>query len=242
MLTKPQLQDLVQRRRDVQDLDLEWYLKQKNEILELIIELKNGNRDVLNDERISELEKNIQLGKKKTELGLELELKKYHMTLKEVENYDNQIRSILTEYIISAAAKYKQLNEKIDYAKKVLESRERLNNIITEYFSKTKIISLSLRELKELFEKESTEWDMILESGRLVKEDKNEALNNIYEFKFSKNSSFTLSTTELSSKIKEQIATCNEVSASIEHSRQIWKEATAKLISLLDRIDEEVTL
>ena len=83
---------------------------------------------------------------------------------------------------------------------------------------------------------------MILESGRLVKEDKNEALNNIYEFKFSKNSSFTLSTTELSSKIKEQIATCNEVSASIEHSKQIWKEATAKLISLLDRIDEEVTL
>jgi hypothetical protein len=237
-----ELSQLVKRRRDVQDLDLEWYVRVKSDILGMIIDLKNNKIDEIDLEKIDKLKIDIKTGKIKAELGLDFELAKHNICLDEVENYDKKIRTTLTDYIIKSAKEFKDLSSKIDYAKEILINREKLNRTIQDYFTKTKVIKLSQNELNLLFDTDTNDLNSILSSGKLIHEDKSNSLNSEYEFTFSKNSSFTLSTKDLDYKINEQIQECNEVENHIKQSKETWKNATTKLISLLETIEKEVQL
>lgn len=241
-LTKPVLTELVKRRRDVQDLDLEWYIRIKTDILSLIIDMKNHKFDSINLEKIEKLENDIQLGKMKAELGLEFELSKHNICLNEIENYDKNIRKNLTEYIIKSAHEFKALTNKIEYVKEILINREKLNKTIQNYFLQSKVIKLTKNELNLLFDKDTNDLKYILSSGKLIKEDKLNNLNNEYEFTFSRNSSFILSSKELNEKIQTQINECKEIENHINQSKKTWKIATSKLISLLDTVENEIRI
>lgn len=119
MLRKAELEELVKRRRNVQDLDLEWYLRIKGEVLALLLEVKSGNLEPLTLEKIDKLQKDVELAKMKTELGLDLELAKYNITSAEVEKYDSNIRRTLTEHIISSSKEFKNLDKKIELTKEL---------------------------------------------------------------------------------------------------------------------------
>lgn len=240
MLRKAELEELVKRRRNVQDLDLEWYLRIKGEVLALLLEVKSGNLEQLTLEKIDKLQKDVELAKMKTELGLDLELAKYNITSAEVEKYDSNIRRTLTEHIISSSKEFKNLDKKIELTKELLENRNRLNKTIQDYFTKTKIIKLTRTELNTLFDKDTNDLKLILSSGRLIHEDRTDPTKDEFEFTFSKSSSFRLSSQDLEKQIKAQIEECDDISKHIEQSKNQWKTATTKLIGLLDTIEKNI--
>lgn len=245
MLSPTQLQELAKRRRDVQDFDLEWYLKVKTDILTLLIEVKNNLNDysnILSDEAIEKLRENIKLAKLKVELSINFDQAKYSLTTADTQNYDTEIREHLTKCLADLTTEFEILNKKIKYIKDILNKRNTLNNTIIEYFDKMKIIKLSESELHSLFENDISDINVILSSGKLVSEDKSNNSNNIYEFKFSKNSSFTLSANELKSKIAKQISDCEQIQQNIANSKQLWKSSSTNLMDLLSKIETQVVI
>lgn len=240
MLRKAELEELVKRRRDVQDLDLEWFVRVKGEVLTLLMDVKSGNLESLTQERIDKLHKDIEMAKLKTELGLDFDLAKYNICYAEVEKYDLTISRIITAHIIASSKEFKDLTKKIELTKELLENRNRLNKTIQDYFTKTKTIKLTRTELNTLFDRDTNDLKLILSSGRLIYEDRNDPTKDEYEFTFSKNSSFRLSTQDLERQIQTQIQECDDISKHIEQSKTQWKTATTKLISLLDTIENKI--
>lgn len=242
MLKKNELEDLVKRRRNVQDLELDSYIRIKNEILELLIDIKNDKFELLTIDRIEKLQQDLKLNKIKTELSLDFELAKYNLYSNQISNYDIEIRKKLTNYIINSTNEFKELTKKINLSKELLENRKSINNTIQDYFLKTKVIKLNRNELNLLFDKDTNDLDSILSSGRLIRENKSDSLNDEFEFKFNKNSSFRLSTLELEKQINLQIKECENITKQIEESKNKWKNATLKLVTLLDSIEHEIQL
>lgn len=240
MLRKAELEELVKRRRDVQDLDLEWFVRVKGEVLALLMDVKSGKLESLTQERIDKLHKDIEMAKLKTELGLDFDLAKYNTCSAEVEKYDLTISRIITAHIIASSKEFKDLTKKIELTKELLENRNRLNKTIQDYFTRTKTIKLTRRELNTLFDKDTNDLKLILSSGRLIYEDRNDPKKDEYEFTFSKNSSFRLSTQDLERQIQAQIEECDDISQHIEQSKTQWKTATTKLIGLLDTIEKKI--
>lgn len=242
MLKKNELEDLVKRRRNIQDLELDSYIRIKNEILELLIDIKNDKFELLTIDRIEKLHQDLKLNKIKTELSLDFELAKYNLYSNQISNYDIEIRKKLTNYIINSTNEFKELTKKINLSKELLENRNSINNTIQDYFTKTKIIKLNRKELNLLFDKDTNDLESILSSGRLIRENKSDPLNDEFEFKFNKSSSFRLSTIELEKRINLQIAECEIITKEVEESKNKWKNATLKLVTLLDSIEHEIQL
>lgn len=242
MLRTSELEDLVRKRRNVQDLDLEWYIRVKNDVLSILMDVKNNNRESLTTERIDKLNNDIRLGKMKVELGLDYDLAKYNISVDELNTYDLQTRKILTNYIISSSKEFKILNKKVEFAKELLENRNNINKTIMDYFNKAKIIKLTRKELNTLFDKDTNDLKLIIASGRLIHEDKMDSSLDEYEFTFSKSGSFRLSAKELEKKIEQQIQECQNISQNIEQTKSDWKVATTKLVSLLETIEKEIVV
>lgn len=242
MLKKQELEELVKRRRNVQDLDIESYLRIKADLLSLIMDVKYGNYKSLTTERIDKLETDLRLSKIKIDMSLDFDLAKYDICSTETINYDSNIRNIMTNYIISSATQFKILNQKIEFAKQLLDNRNKLNKTIQDYFIKAKIIKLTRKELNLLFDKDTNDLKLILSSGKLIHEDKSDPSNDEYEFTFSKSSSFRLTSSELEKKIQAQIDECDNINKHIEQSKEKWKQATTRLIILLDTIESEVQI
>lgn len=240
MSDKSQLEELVKRRRNVQDLDLDWYIKIKTDILKAIIDVKNNR--IPSVETLDKLENDLKLGKLKATLGLDLELARLLISKEETEHYEKNITLVLRNYILSSAKDFKQLSNKIEYTREILKHRENLNRTIDDYFTKTKIVKLTRNELNLLFDKDTNDLKMILASGKLIHEDKSNSMNDQYEFTFSKNSSFRLSAKDLDAKISMQIQECDEIENNIQQAKQTWKLATIDLVSLLDKIEQDIVI
>lgn len=245
MLTQTELQELVKRRRDVQDLDLEWYLKVKSDILNLLLEVKNNLNDysdILTPTRINELRDNLKLAKAKVELSLNYDIAKYTITSKDSENYETDLREFLSKCLSELTSEFEIVNKKIKYVKDILYKRNSINNTIMEYLEKAKVIKLTEDEIKSLFENDVSDLSVIFSSGKLISEDKLNKGNNVYEFKFSKEGSFNLSIDELKSKIERQIADCEQIEENIAKSQNLWKTSSVNLVELLNKIEEQIVI
>lgn len=241
LLHTEQLEELTKRRRDAQDLDLDNYLKVKNEVLKLVIEIKHGaelNDEILN--KLTQLEKELKAAKLKTELTLDLELIRYLNTVEELNTHTQKNNEFLTNMIISSTKEYKELQKRVALAQEILQNRQELNKTIFNYFEKSKIITLSLKDLHQLFDNEADDLKLVLTSGKLIHEDKSNAENTVYEFVFAKNSSFKLSLEELSDKIQSQIKECEEAQQNIDVTKKKWKKSSEKLVEILTSIETEV--
>lgn len=206
------------------------------------MDVKNNKFENLTANKIEELHQSLKLAKLKAEMSFDFELAKYNICSNEVSKYDANIRTKITQYIIKSTLEFKELTKKIEFSKELLENRNTINKKIQEYFTKTKIIKLTRRELTILFDKDTNDLKSILLSGKLIHEDKNDSMCDEYEFTFSKNSSFKLSSQELEHQIEGQIKECEKISKHIEESKNQWKDATTKLVSLLETIENEVHL
>jgi hypothetical protein len=243
MLKKQELESLVKRRRTVQDLDLDYYLKVKSDILTLINDL-NANKEPISIERITKLTSSIRSAALKANLALDVERSKYTITNTAVTNYDLQLKRAITSYIMSETREFNELSKKIQYVKQLLKQREKLNATIEEVFSTSKTITLTKRELELLFNttNDIDDLNIIVSSGKLTKEDRSDPGNNEYQFQFSKNSSFKLSTQDLKIKINEQMIQCEEAQKSIDSQKEVWKKTAGRLAELLAEIEKEVVI
>lgn len=240
-LTTEQLEELTKQRRDAQDLDFENYCKIKKEIMKVVIDVKMGAPvDDLLIEKLAKLENDLKAAKIKTELSLDLDLLRLENTTEQLNTHTQKNNQFLTDMIISSTKEYKELQRRIEFAQKVLENRQELNKIIYNYLEKSKRITLSMKELHELFDNEDDNLQLVINSGKLIQEDKENPENTKYEFIFSKNSSFKLSLEELQEKIQVQIDECKEAQKNVEATKNKWKQASEKLVQMLSVIEKEV--
>lgn len=240
-LSTEQLEELTKQRRDTQDLDFENYCRIKKEILKLVIDVKNGAKvDESLLKELSRLENELKAAKIKTELSLDLDLVRFVNTNEQLNSHTQKNNQYLTDLIISSTKEYKQLQKRIELAQQILENRQALNKTISNYLEKSKRITLTKKELQQLFDNEDDNLQLVIDSGKLIQEDQYNPENTKYEFIFSRNSSFKLSLEELQANIQIQIDECKEAQRNIEDSKKTWKQASEKLVNLLSKIETEV--
>lgn len=239
-LNQSQLEELIKKRRNEQDLDLEAYIRNKNEIFSILT--KRKNKELVDTHEIDKAINDIHLGYMKCKLSLDLELNRHHLLNVEVADFDNKLKLKMVEYIIKATEQFKMINGKIEMAKKILLSRQNINKLITNYFINTKNVNLSRNELTALFDKDISNLDTILQTGTLISEDKNDHNKDIFEFKLLKNSSFKLSISELQANIDQQINECDVIEKRIQDIKATWKSSTLKLVEYLQQIETEIVV
>lgn len=237
------LEEFTKRRRLVQDVDLDFYLAQKAQLLAFIDDLRLSKIERGSEEfnkTITELKWKLEMANKRVLASAEWEEHKHEQLTKKLKTFESDSNELLREMILKSTDEYNILLKRLDATTDLLKKRERINTIIQNYLNETKIIKMTRVELQILFKDHVTDLNPILSSGRIVLENKQDHEQDVFEFKFEKSTLFQKGTDELKQSIEQKLRECEIVKEKVESNKAKWIELSSGISSILTSLTESV--
>lgn len=237
------LEEFTKRRRLVQDIDLDAYLVQKAQFIAFIDSIRKGTLALDSEEiqaKIGELKWKLETTNRRVHVSAQMDELKTKQLEAKMATYDEDMNEILRNVIIEKTEEYNNLLNQVKTTQKLLEQRQEVNAKVVKYIQSIGIISMTRKELTDLFTTEDINMEDLFRSGKLTKSSKEPALDN-FEFRIESSAYLKRSSESLEKVIQEKITQCDEIKSKMEANKAQWIEIGTKLSSMLTGITDNVT-
>lgn len=229
----------MRQRRSVLDLDLDSYIDLKSKVISVLAKARDGAIDQINTNELNDIQKNLDYLSQKIILNAQMDNLNIKQLTQESSGLTTKINSQLVKLVDDQVKILKDMQEKINIAKEMLEKRKKLNDLTSKYTSEKGKIKLTKNEIMDIFSNES-EADAVCKLGILVNKSNKDP--SLYQYEFSSGSAiaFNDSLKELEKRIENKTQKCLQLESVLQEKRQKWEKLAEIIHTSLSNLTEQV--